>query len=75
MKMFQRLLTGFLFYRKFPEFPRMSLMFSKVLFFLGVPFLRTLEIKKYETRGKLSGILANKTNKSNYTISLSGKFY
>ena len=73
--MFDRLFPGFLIYRKFLEFPRMSLIFSKVPFFLGVSFLRTLEMKKYETQGKLSEILANKTNKSNYTISLSGKFY
>ena len=32
-------------------------------------------MKKYETRGKLLGIIANKTNKNNYTTSLSGKFY
>ena len=70
--MFERLFPDFLlFYRKLPGFSR----FSKVLFFLGVTFLRTLDMKKYETRGKLLGILANKTNKSNYTTSLSGKFY
>ena len=46
-----------------------------MIFDVGVPFRRTLDMKKYETRGKLSGILANKINKSNYIISLSSKFY